>query len=179
MMDMAGEGAVGLPPGALIPGKLNRIAAVIPGLFGQSRAGRFAAIFVPPLLLIAIAFTAIASRFVVAAPDVSGAVYSSLFAAFCTVSAIAALATLLLMQAQERHFLSRQQSELHTQMLMREIEAHEKTDAQLQNAKDRAESANVAKTRYVVGPDAKRRARVQRLPDKVRDRVLTRFLFGS
>ena len=35
------------------------------------------------------------------------------------------------------------------------------------------------KTRYVVGPDAKRRARVQRLPDKLRDRVLTRFLFGS
>ena len=35
------------------------------------------------------------------------------------------------------------------------------------------------KTRYVVGPDAKRRARVQKLPDRVRDRVLTRFLFGS
>jgi NAD(P)-dependent dehydrogenase (short-subunit alcohol dehydrogenase family) len=35
------------------------------------------------------------------------------------------------------------------------------------------------KTRYVVGPDAKRRARVQKLPDRIRDRVLTRFLFGS
>jgi NAD(P)-dependent dehydrogenase (short-subunit alcohol dehydrogenase family) len=35
------------------------------------------------------------------------------------------------------------------------------------------------RTRYVVGPDAKRRARVQRLPDRLRDRVLTRFLFGS
>lgn len=35
------------------------------------------------------------------------------------------------------------------------------------------------KTRYVVGPDAKRRARVDRLPDRLRDRVLTRFLFGS
>ncbi len=35
------------------------------------------------------------------------------------------------------------------------------------------------KTRYVVGPDAKRRARVQRLPDRLRDRVLTRYLFGS
>jgi NAD(P)-dependent dehydrogenase (short-subunit alcohol dehydrogenase family) len=35
------------------------------------------------------------------------------------------------------------------------------------------------KTRYVVGRDAKRRARVQRLPDRVRDRVLTRYLFGS
>jgi NAD(P)-dependent dehydrogenase (short-subunit alcohol dehydrogenase family) len=35
------------------------------------------------------------------------------------------------------------------------------------------------KTRYVVGPDAKRRARVERLPDRLRDRLLTRFLFGS
>ena len=35
------------------------------------------------------------------------------------------------------------------------------------------------KTRYVVGPDAKRRARVQRLPDRWRDALLTRFLFGS
>ena len=34
------------------------------------------------------------------------------------------------------------------------------------------------RTRYVVGPDAKRRARVQMLPDRLRDRVLTRFLFG-
>jgi NAD(P)-dependent dehydrogenase (short-subunit alcohol dehydrogenase family) len=34
------------------------------------------------------------------------------------------------------------------------------------------------RTRYVVGPDAKRRARVEMLPDRLRDRVLTRFLFG-
>jgi len=39
--------------------------------------------------------------------------------------------------------------------------------------------AETPKTRYVVGPDAKRRARVERLPDRLRDRVLTRFLFGS
>ena len=35
------------------------------------------------------------------------------------------------------------------------------------------------KTRYLVGPDAKRRARAQRLPDRLRDRLLARFLFGS
>ena len=35
------------------------------------------------------------------------------------------------------------------------------------------------KTRYLVGPDAKRRARVQRLPDRLRDRMLQKFLFGS
>ena len=35
------------------------------------------------------------------------------------------------------------------------------------------------RTRYLVGPDAKRRARVQLLPDRLRDRVLGRFLFGE
>jgi NAD(P)-dependent dehydrogenase (short-subunit alcohol dehydrogenase family) len=40
-------------------------------------------------------------------------------------------------------------------------------------------TAKPPKTRYVVGHDAKLRARVQRLPDRARDRVLTRFLFGE
>ena len=35
------------------------------------------------------------------------------------------------------------------------------------------------KTRYVVGPDAKRRGAVEKLPDRLRDTVLSRFLFGS
>lgn len=34
------------------------------------------------------------------------------------------------------------------------------------------------KTRYVVGRDAKRRARLERLPDRLRDRLLVRRLFG-
>jgi NAD(P)-dependent dehydrogenase (short-subunit alcohol dehydrogenase family) len=40
-------------------------------------------------------------------------------------------------------------------------------------------TADKPKTRYVVGPDAKRRARLQRLPDRLRDRLLSRFLFES
>jgi NAD(P)-dependent dehydrogenase (short-subunit alcohol dehydrogenase family) len=39
-------------------------------------------------------------------------------------------------------------------------------------------TATTPKTRYLVGRDAKRRARLQRLPDRTRDRVLQRFLFG-
>lgn len=35
------------------------------------------------------------------------------------------------------------------------------------------------KTRYLVGRDAKRRARLQKLPDRLRDRVLVRTLFGG
>ncbi len=44
---------------------------------------------------------------------------------------------------------------------------------------EHALTAGRPRTRYVVGPDAKRRARVERLPDRLRDRVLSRFLFGS
>jgi hypothetical protein len=40
-------------------------------------------------------------------------------------------------------------------------------------------TASRPRTRYLVGPDAWRRAAVQWLPDRARDRVLTRFLFGS
>ena len=43
---------------------------------------------------------------------------------------------------------------------------------------EHALTAETPKTRYLVGPDAKRRARLQRLPDRARDRLLQRFLFG-
>jgi NAD(P)-dependent dehydrogenase (short-subunit alcohol dehydrogenase family) len=46
-------------------------------------------------------------------------------------------------------------------------------------AVEHALTAGKPKTRYIVGPDARRRAAVQRLPDRARDRVLTRFLFGK
>jgi len=46
-------------------------------------------------------------------------------------------------------------------------------------AVEHALTAPTPRTRYIVGPDAKRRARVQLLPDRWRDRVLTRFLFGE
>jgi len=51
--------------------------------------------------------------------------------------------------------------------------------AEVAKAVEHALTAAKPKTRYVVGPDAKRRARVQKLPDRLRDRLLTRFLFGS
>jgi NAD(P)-dependent dehydrogenase (short-subunit alcohol dehydrogenase family) len=51
--------------------------------------------------------------------------------------------------------------------------------AAVAEAVEHALTADRPKTRYVVGPDAKRRALVEKLPDRLRDRLLTRFLFGS
>jgi signal transduction histidine kinase/CheY-like chemotaxis protein len=47
--------------------------------------------------------------------------------------------------------MAQDESERQTQLLMREIEAHQRTDAELQSARDRAEAASQAKTRYVAG----------------------------
>jgi NAD(P)-dependent dehydrogenase (short-subunit alcohol dehydrogenase family) len=46
-------------------------------------------------------------------------------------------------------------------------------------AVEHALTAEPPRTRYLVGRDAKLRARIQKLPDRLRDRVLTKFLFGS
>jgi len=46
-------------------------------------------------------------------------------------------------------------------------------------AVEHALTAVKPRTRYVVGPDAKKRARLERLPDRLRDRALSRILFGS
>lgn len=47
--------------------------------------------------------------------------------------------------------MAQDESERQTQLLVAEIDAHRRTDAELQAAKDRAESASLAKTRYVAG----------------------------
>jgi NAD(P)-dependent dehydrogenase (short-subunit alcohol dehydrogenase family) len=47
------------------------------------------------------------------------------------------------------------------------------------DAIEHALTSDQPRARYLVGPDARRRARVQKLPDRLRDRVLTRFLFGG
>ncbi len=56
---------------------------------------------------------------------------------------------------------------------------HAVPPAAVARAIEQALTAPKPRTRYVVGPDAKKRARLQLLPDRARDRVLTRFLFGS
>ena len=47
--------------------------------------------------------------------------------------------------------MAQDESERQTQLLMQEIDAHRRTDAELQSARDRAEAASLAKTRHVAG----------------------------
>ncbi len=51
----------------------------------------------------------------------------------------------------ESRRVAQEESNRQTHLLLEEIDAHQLTDAQLQRAKQAAEKANVAKSRYVTG----------------------------
>ncbi len=57
----------------------------------------------------------------------------------------------LIVLAHESRRIAQQESNYQTQLLLEEIGAHEETDAELQSAKEVAEEANEAKSRYLSG----------------------------
>ncbi|MBB3771918.1 signal transduction histidine kinase [Angulomicrobium tetraedrale] len=74
-----------------------------------------------------------------------------LFTLYFILLMIAGVAAWLFVLAQESRRVAQEESDRQTSLLRREIEAHKRTDAKLQKAKEVAEAANLAKSRYVVG----------------------------
>lgn len=70
---------------------------------------------------------------------------------FAMLMLIVAVCSWWVVLGSESRRMAQDESNRQNQMLVREIEAHQRTDAELQTAKERAESANQAKTRYVAG----------------------------
>ncbi|MFA5121348.1 ATP-binding protein, partial [Zavarzinia sp.] len=79
------------------------------------------------------------------------ALASLLWSVFFILFIITGVAAWLFVLAQESRRVAEEESARQTTLLMQEIEAHQVTDAKLQKAKEAAEAANLAKTRYVVG----------------------------
>jgi signal transduction histidine kinase/CheY-like chemotaxis protein len=70
---------------------------------------------------------------------------------FVVLLLLAAFAAWFFVLAGESQRAAETESDRQTAMLMEEIEAHQRTDAELQKAKEVAEAANLAKSRYIVG----------------------------
>jgi signal transduction histidine kinase/CheY-like chemotaxis protein len=88
------------------------------------------------------------------APDMEGPreiLISTLWTVFFILIIIAGVAAWLFVLAQESRRVAEEESRRQTDLLMNEIEAHKRTDAKLQKAKEVAEAANTAKSRHVVG----------------------------
>jgi signal transduction histidine kinase/CheY-like chemotaxis protein len=70
---------------------------------------------------------------------------------FALLSLAAAVGAWWMVLGSESRHMAEDESNRHNELLVREIDAHRRTDAALQAAKDLAEAANQAKTRYVTG----------------------------
>lgn len=85
-------------------------------------------------------------------PSIPGEVLANaLLKVFAAMVIVTGVVTWLLVLARDSRRVAEEESRRQTALLMEEIEAHQRTDTKLQKAKEVAEAANLAKTRYVVG----------------------------
>ena len=128
---------------ALLPTSLTtRISPRMVQYFGLLTV--FMALISAVLLLVHFQVTSVA-------PAYADTVARSLWAAFFILMIIAGILAWFLVLAHESRRVAEEESARQTTLLLREIEAHGRTDAALQKAKEVAEAANLAKSRYLVG----------------------------
>ncbi|MFO8046494.1 MAG: ATP-binding protein [Halomonas sp.] len=78
-------------------------------------------------------------------------VAATLWQTFFILFLIAGVVAWLIILAHESRVAAERESRYQNSLLMEEIDAHERTDRELQKAKEVAEAANMAKSRYMVG----------------------------
>ncbi|MCQ4160888.1 ATP-binding protein [Roseomonas sp. GC11] len=71
--------------------------------------------------------------------------------AFFVLAVIGGIVAWALVLARQSRLVAQEETRRQTSLLMSEIRAHKRTDAALQKAKEAAEAANLAKSRYVIG----------------------------
>jgi signal transduction histidine kinase/CheY-like chemotaxis protein len=126
-------------------------AALPPRAFAllTSSLGRYFALFALFIGSLALVLFAIYSQTsgVASSLHLAGAFWK----AFLVLVPVAGVAAWLVVLVQESRRVAEEETRRQTSLLMSEIAAHRRTDAQLQKAKEVAEAANLAKSRYVVG----------------------------
>jgi signal transduction histidine kinase/ActR/RegA family two-component response regulator len=76
---------------------------------------------------------------------------ATLTVVFMGLLIVSAFVSWFFVLAGESRLAAEEETERQTLMLIDEIEAHKRTDAELQRAKEAADAANLAKSRYIVG----------------------------
>jgi signal transduction histidine kinase/CheY-like chemotaxis protein/purine-cytosine permease-like protein len=121
----------------------------------NTRIGQYLLLFVLVTMILAAILSLIYTQESVLVNELSPAVDVLLRAAFLKLFAVLALAGGIgcwwsVLTAESRR-VAQEESNRQTHLLLEEIDAHQRTDAQLQRAKQAAEKANQAKSRYVTG----------------------------
>jgi signal transduction histidine kinase/CheY-like chemotaxis protein len=130
------------------------IQRVLPKRAGEmlnTRAGHFGGLLILSNLAIGFLLMLIYQQYSHAAPAQREAIATTLWLVYFALLFISGVMSWLIVLAHESRRAAEAESARQTSMLMDEIDAHKRTDAALQKAKEVAESANVAKTRYIAG----------------------------
>jgi signal transduction histidine kinase/DNA-binding NarL/FixJ family response regulator len=130
------------------------VASILPtriALALNSRAGHFFGLLLVFNLTIGLLLSLIYQQYSGTTPADRESIRMTLWLVFISLFVLTGVAAWLIVLAHESRRAAEAESERQTTMLMDEIEAHRRTDAALQKAKEVAEAANVAKTRYIVG----------------------------
>ncbi|PDT09962.1 MULTISPECIES: ATP-binding protein [unclassified Rhizobium] len=116
-----------------------------------TRLGRYGIAVVLALAAIGAILAMIAHQVAAASPETAEVVNRTILVVFFVFSVISGVVCWFYVLAHDSRVVAEEESSRQNTLLLKEIAAHKKTDAALQNAKEMAEAANRAKSRYVVG----------------------------
>jgi len=116
-----------------------------------TRIGRYSMITGMALAFIGAILWMIALRAGSVSPETASVVNQTAVLVFIVFAVLTGIATWFFVLAHDSRVVAEEESSRQNTLLLKEIAAHKKTDAALQNAKETAEAANRAKSRYVVG----------------------------
>jgi len=117
----------------------------------NTRAGHFFGLLLVFNIVIALLLALIYNQYGGSPVHEQEIIAKTLLRVYFSLLVFSGVAAWLIVLAHESRRAAEAESARQTAMLMDEIEAHKRTDAALQKAKEVAESANLAKTRYIVG----------------------------
>jgi signal transduction histidine kinase/CheY-like chemotaxis protein len=117
----------------------------------NTRAGHFGGLLLLSNLAIGLLLGLIYQQYGGSMPAERETIRTTLWLVYFALLVVAGVMAWLIVLAHESRRAAEAESARQTGMLMDEIDAHKRTDAALQKAKEVAESANVAKTRYIAG----------------------------
>jgi signal transduction histidine kinase/ActR/RegA family two-component response regulator len=117
----------------------------------NSQLGHYLGVFAVSAGLVALTLGLIYLETSSGAPADRTLVSDVLWKVFLSLALIIGVVAWLFVLAQQSRRAAESETQRQTTLLIQEIDAHKRTDAELQRAKEVAESANLAKSRYVVG----------------------------
>ncbi len=117
----------------------------------RTRLGRYAVTAVLSIAAIGLVLWIIYNQAGERFPDAAAIIGQTIALIFFVFAIAAGIAAWFLVLAHDTRNVAEEESARQNALLQKEIDAHSKTDAALQKAKEDAEAANMAKSRYVVG----------------------------